>query len=77
MPRPARDEGEGGEEEEEEEERGREGGGEGYSHYGEFQALMRKWISREVQKGNPPRGSLRGLRGSILSPLEKVFAPEL
>ena len=20
----------------------------GYSHYGEFQALMRKWISREV-----------------------------
>lgn len=21
---------------------------EGYSHYGEFQALMRKWISREV-----------------------------
>ena len=21
---------------------------EGYSHYGEFQALMRKWINREV-----------------------------
>ena len=28
-----------------------EGGGEGgsYSHYGEFQALMRKWINREVR----------------------------
>ncbi len=28
-----------------------EGEGERYSHYGEFQALMRKWISREVCSG--------------------------
>ncbi len=35
---------------------GREGGGgdveqhglQGYSHFGEFQALMRKWINRDV-----------------------------